>query len=110
MRLDAVQNSRPKQSTHAPGNCRRDQPGVHHLDQIVVAQVPVRRLDHDGCLAGFFKRSVHLLQVFVIDGERIDIDLFTAKSFEGGDRTVLGCGDDDLGYIPPNRRENATRR
>ena len=65
---------------------RRDQSSVHHLHQIVVRQILVCGFDYDRLLADLLERLVRLLQVFVIRGKGINVNLFSSKVREGGDR------------------------
>ena len=103
MRLNVVEHLRPKGSSLFRRDRRRDQSSVHHLHQIVVHQVLVRRLDYDRRLAGFLKLLVRLLQVVVIRGKRIDINLFATQVRESGERGGARSSDDDLGYVGLDR-------
>ena len=65
-----------------PGRGRdrcRDQPGIHHLNQVVVSQVLIRRFDHHRRLARLSERLVHLLQLPVVNSKRVDIDIFPPR-------------------------------
>ena len=104
MRLDLIEHLRPQGGPLFRGDRRRNQSGVHHLHQIVVHQVLVGRLDDDRRLAFLLQRLVHLLQVGVIGGQRIDVHLFAAQVGERGDRAEIRSRYDDLGYVRLDRR------
>ena len=104
MRLNVIEHLRPKGGFLFRRDRRRNQSGVHHLHQIVVHQVLVRRLDDDWRLALLLQRLVHLLQVCVIGGKRVDVHLFSAQVGQGGDRAEIRSRYDDLGYVRLDRR------
>jgi hypothetical protein len=103
LRLDLIEHLRPERRAVFRGGRRRNQSRVHHLHQVVVNQVLVRCLDHDRFLASFLQLLVHLLQICVIDCQRIDVDLFCPQVGQRGNRSKLRPGYDDLGDVGLDR-------
>src|SRR5271165_6400673 len=99
MRREMIEHLGPEIRPRFADNRGRDQPGIHHLNSVVVSQVLVCRDKVDGRLSGLLERIAELLHELVVDGQWVEVHLLPAQILEGGDRAELWSADDNLGYV-----------
>ena len=80
-----------------------DEPGVGHLEQVLVLEVVRREPNPRRLLAALGQVGVQLLDALVVDRSLPNEDFLVGKIVHGGDRRGIRTRDDDLGDVRRGR-------